>query len=199
MKSATELILIQQMVRGNHQAFEELLNNYSSHLYNFINKLVKNSDEAADIFQETLLRVWKYRKKFSLEKDFSNWLLGIAHNCCRNYYRPKIFQLFSFSSLLSEDDCEDLSFTLQIVADGQAKNPEKELLEKEHQETIASLIKQLPLPYRTVIVLRYREEKSYEEIAEITGYPLGTVKTYLFRAHKILQKKLKQNHGIPGI
>lgn len=192
MKDSNELLLIQQAIRGNQQAFEQLFNSYSPSIYNFINKLVKNNEEADDILQETFLRAWKYRKKFSLEKDFSRWLYQIAHNCCRKFFRPKFIRFFTFSELTL--DGEDSPVILERLSDRQKLTPEQELAEKDTLEKIRKMIQALPKKFRAVIILRYQENMSYEEISEITSIPLGTVKTYLFRAHKILQKKLKQNH-----
>lgn len=178
--------LINQAKEGNQKAFEALLNKYRNLVYHVMYKMVNNSQEAEDLTQEAFIKAFRALSSFNEEFAFSTWLMKIATNNCIDYLRKKKLKVFSIDEPVKYKD-EELQFELP----DNEPSPEKQMLAEERTKYINNAINSLPPRYRHVIVLRHKEEKSYEEISEILNLPLGTVKARIFRAREMLNKKMK--------
>jgi RNA polymerase sigma-70 factor (ECF subfamily) len=178
--------LINLAKEGDQRSFEALLNKYRNLVYHVMFKMVGNSQEAEDLTQEAFIKAFRALSSFNEEFAFSTWLMKIATNNCIDYLRKKKLRVFSIDEPVKYKDEE-----LQFEIPDHDPSPERQLLEEERSKFINNAIESLPPRYRHVILLRHKEEKSYEEIAEILDLPLGTVKARIFRAREMLNKKMK--------
>jgi RNA polymerase sigma factor (sigma-70 family) len=179
---------------GDQKAYAEIMQRYKDSIYYMALKMVNNKDDAMDLTVETFAKAFENLDKYKPEYAFSTWLFRIATNNSIDFIRKKRLNVVSLD-LLSEDEGGD--FYLQVPAEG--LNPEETSIRKQESEKLKNMVEQLPLRYRTLIVLRYYEELSYEEISQQLGIPIGTVKAQLFRARdlmsNILNRKKKNSRG----
>ncbi len=185
-KKREEAELIERALQGDQSAYTEILNRYRGQLYHVIYKMVRNREEAEDLVQEAFMKAFNALSTFNENFAFSTWLYKIAVNNCIDYLRKKRLQTYSYDRPMSVKDGE----IKRDYADPD-ESPDKELLSNEKTRLINEAIDALPPNYHTVIVLRHREELSYEEIADRLNLPLGTVKARIFRAREMLKKSLK--------
>ncbi|NOX38863.1 MAG: sigma-70 family RNA polymerase sigma factor [Calditrichaeota bacterium] len=178
--------LVHRARSGDQKAFEELLNKYRNLVYHVMYRMVQNPQEAEDLTQEAFMKAFHAIHTFNEEFAFSTWLMKIATNNCIDFLRKKKLKTYSIDKPVQYKDEE-----IQIDVPDTDPSPERRLLEDERKQLLQTAIDSLPTLYRTVILLRHQEEKSYEEIAEILNIPIGTVKARLFRAREMLNKKIK--------
>lgn len=148
--------------------------------------MVRNKEEAEDLAQEAFLKAFNAISTFNKEYAFSTWLYKIAINNCIDFLRKKKFKTKSIDRPI-----ETKSGEIKYDLPDSSYNPERRILRKEMSAMIQHAIKALPEKYKTVIVLRHIQSKSYEEIAAILDVPLGTVKARIFRAREMLKRSLK--------
>jgi RNA polymerase sigma-70 factor (ECF subfamily) len=171
--------LIALFLKGERSRFRELVERYDQKLLNFINRTIGDRDRAEDLVQETFIRVYKHLARFDREKKFSTWVYTIASNLAKNELRNRTRNPIVLLENLVQDWDEDhrpLEF-----ADSSMR-PDDLYMKRHLRETVEKAVEQLPRHHRLVFILRETEGKSYEEIAEITGCSLGTVKSRLNRA-----------------
>ena len=178
--------LIDMALQGDEKAFETLLNKYRNLVFSIMIKMVRNHQEAEDLTQEAFMKAFNSLSSFNDEFAFSTWLMKIASNNCIDFLRKRKLRTYSIHEPIQYKDEK-----IEIDIPDHEPTPEKQLLQSERAKMIQSAIDELPERYRYVILLRHKEEKSYEEISEILNLPLGTVKAQIFRAREILNKKLK--------
>jgi RNA polymerase sigma-70 factor (ECF subfamily) len=172
---------------GEAAACEALVQRFERPVYNLIARLVQNPATAEDLTQDTFLKMFRALRQYDPAQRFSSWLFRIAHNTAIDYLRQK--RLLIATPPLDEDgDAEDLIATLP---DLRGDSPETAALRHQMAAMLDAAIDQLRPEYRAVVVLRHQEDLDYDEIAEILGLPLGTVKTYLHRARKALAERLQ--------
>ncbi len=166
---------------GDQKAYAELMHRYKDSIYFMAVKMVNNKDDAMDLTVETFGKAFENIEKYKPDFAFSTWLFRIATNNCIDFIRKKRLNVVSLQSL-SEDDGKEKQF--QVPSEG--LNPEETSIKKQENEKLKNIVEQLPSRYRTLIILRYYDELSYEEIARQLDIPLGTVKAQLFRARDLL-------------
>lgn len=167
------------------ERFGDLVARYHARIYNMAYRMLHSREEAEDITQETFLNVFRALDAFKGER-FSPWVYKIASNLCLDYLRRRRPVMVSLDAPIGPDG--DMS---REIADETAL-PEEAALAGALGLDVQKAIDGLPPKYRTVVVLRHIEDLSYEEIAEVLGLPLGTVKTRLFRAREILRVSLSE-------
>jgi len=183
--------LIEATKKGDEDAFAEIMTRYRSQITNYLYRFLNDYEEAVDLAQETFVRVYFAIERYHTDYAFSTYIYRIATNLAiSEIRRRKRRRLVSLTGLFQSDD------------EPQAQDfqpPDKKplalenLIESEQTETIARAIATLPEKYRAPIVLRDVEGKSYEEVAAILKLGLGTTKSRISRARKLLREKL-QNH-----
>ena len=166
-------------LEGDPQAFGTLVDRYQTRLLNFINRTIGDRERAEDLVQEVFIRVFRHIHRFDQTRKFSTWIYTIASNLAKNELRNRSrnpLVLFQTIKRNWDADHRPLQFedTTARPDDLYRKRFLKELVEK--------AVEELPEHHRIVFVLRELEGKTYEEIAEITGCNLGTVKSRLNRA-----------------
>jgi RNA polymerase sigma-70 factor (ECF subfamily) len=171
--------LIELFLQGERSRFRELVERYDQRLLNFIYRLIGDRERAEDLVQETFIRVYKHLRRFDREKKFSTWVYTIASNLAKNELRNRTRNpIILFQNIVKdwEDDHKPLEFI------DNSRRPDDLFMKRHLKEMVLKAVEKLPSHHRVVFVLREAEGKSYEEIAEITGCSLGTVKSRLNRA-----------------
>lgn len=181
-----DIELIRQALEGDQQAYTEILKKYRAPLYNLLYRMVKNKMETEDLVQEAFIKAFNSLASFNDDYAFSTWLYKIAINNCIDHFRKKKLKTFPIDKPIESKDG-----TIQREFPDASYQPDKSLLSKEKNKLIDEAIQNLPEKYRTAIVLRHNDDKSYDEISDIMGIPLGTVKARIFRAREMLKKQLK--------
>lgn len=166
---------------GDQKAYAELMQRYKDSIYFMALKMVNNKDDAMDLTVETFGKAFENLEKYKPEFAFSTWLFRIATNNCIDFIRKKRVNVVSLHTI-TDDDGDEKQFEVR----SDTLNPEENSIKKQENEKLKNIVDQLPLRYRTLIILRYFEEQSYEEIAKQLDLPLGTVKAQLFRARDLL-------------
>lgn len=177
--------LIRAAKRGEREAIVQLLREIETPLYRTAFYLIGNEQDALDITQDALIRVYTNIANYREEAQFKTWAQRIVTNLCIDRFRKK-------RELVSIDEHE---ITLKST-----QNVEEEILSYGMAEDIQRAIEKLPDHFRLVVVMRYIQDYSYNEISESLDLPLNTVKSHLFRARKLLQGLLQeyQEGGVRG-
>jgi len=173
--------LVSRAKDGDQKAYAELMQRYKDSIYFMALKMVNNKDDAMDLTVETFGKAFENLEKYKPDFAFSTWLFRIATNNCIDFIRKKKLNVVSLHTLSEEDGDEK---HMQVPAD--VLNPEESSIKKQESEKLKNIVEQLPVRYRKLIILRYYDEQSYEEIAQQLDIPLGTVKAQLFRARDLM-------------
>ena len=182
--------LIEATKKGDEDAFAEIMTRYRSQITNYLYRFLNDYEEAVDLAQETFVRVYFAIERYHTDYAFSTYVYRIATNLAiSEIRRRKRRKLVSLTGLFQYDDEPAQDFQPQDEKPLAVDN----LIENQQQETIARAIATLPEKYRAPIVLRDVEGKSYEDVAAILKLGLGTTKSRISRARKLLRDKL-QNH-----
>jgi RNA polymerase sigma-70 factor (ECF subfamily) len=182
--------LIRAFHEGDKAAFDKLVLNHKDRLFNLCYRLLGDYEEANDSAQETLIKVYRALKKFRFESAFSTWLYRIAVNTCKNKLKSSAYRHKRKMVPLDNPVLANRSRPSREIQD-ESQSPAIELEKKERMRIIQEAINALPPEQKEVVTLRDIEGFSYEEMAEITDFNLGTVKSRLARARQDLRKKLR--------
>lgn len=171
--------LVAQFLAGERRAFNELVDRYHVRLLNFVYRTIGDRDRAEDLVQETFIRVYRHLHRFDQSKKFSTWAYTIASNLAKNELRNRSRNpLVLFQTIKKNWDADHRP----LEWEDNTYRPD-DLFRKRHlKDLIDSVVERLPEHHRVVFVLRELEGKTYDEISEITGVNLGTVKSRLNRA-----------------
>jgi RNA polymerase sigma-70 factor (ECF subfamily) len=172
-----EIGWIKQSLAGDRAAFGQLMHRYTGAVYNLAYRMLGNAEDAEDASQEIFLRAYTRLASFDRERRFSTWLLSIGSNYCIDRLRRRRFAWLTL---------DDAAFALPSGEPG----PERSALNHEQRAIVQQALLKLPETYRLVMVLRYWQDLSYEEIARATGLPESTIKTRLHRARHMLAEAL---------
>jgi len=163
----------------NKNAYSFIIDRYHNKIWAYIYRLINDPNDTDDLVQQTFINIYTNINSFNPKKRFSPWIYRIAHNLSVNYLKKK-------KSKISIDRNEDIVKKLFSKED-----LFNEVFKKEEYVKINKLLNELPEKYKTPLILRFAEEKSYEEISEILRIPKNTVGTFINRAEKILRKEMK--------
>lgn len=178
--------LLQKLRGGDIRAFEALLAQYEQPIFGYIYRMAQNRSDAEDLTQETFLKVYTHHTSVDPEKNFRAWLFRIATTTCYDWLRKKKRS----KELLILDDPKAEGET---IPDDASYNYTERLQTVQEVET--ALAKISPA-HRAVLLLRYRHDLPYQDIADTLGVSMNTIKTHLHRAKKALKEKLTQeNYG----
>jgi RNA polymerase sigma-70 factor (ECF subfamily) len=178
--------LMAQFQAGTVEAFDILVSRYKDPLTNYVYRFLGDVKECEDLLQETFLRVYRNRHSYRRIAKFSTWLYTIAGNLARSEYRKrKRRRLYSLQSVNRDDE------EYEVEIPDEQFSPDKHAESTIQDRHIQEALKQIPEEFREVVVLRDVQNLAYEEIAEITGLPMGTVKSRINRGRTKLQGLLK--------
>ncbi len=184
--SQEDLQLVNRALKGDESAYARLMEKYNRALYYHIVKIVRNQEMVEDLIQEVFTKAFNSIESYNRSYAFSTWLYRIATNHSIDYLRKRKLKTYSLDEPVEGKDGE-MHFE---PADPHSETDEP-LIKQQRKNMVEEAIEQLPEKYRRVIQMRHMEEKSYHEISEEIGQPLGTVKAHLFRARELLNKTLK--------
>ena len=183
--------LVASAARGLEGSFEELVNRYQRPISAFVYRMVGDYDAALDLTQEIFIKVYASLSRYRPEFKFSTWIYKIAHNAAIDHLRRTSSRERSLSVGTETDNYE-------LPLESEGLTPEQQSEREERRGEIESVVRSLPTAYRELIVLRHSQDLTYEEIVDVTGLPLGTVKNRLFRAREMMRQQFI-NRGITGI
>jgi RNA polymerase sigma-70 factor (ECF subfamily) len=184
-----DFMLVLRAKDGDQKAYTALMQRYTDSLYFLALKIVNNKDDAMDLTVETFAKAFENIEKYKPDFAFSTWIFKIATNNCIDFIRKKRLNVVSLQSL-TEEYRNDRQ--LQVISD--ILNPEETSIKKEESEKLKNILEHLPQRYRTLIILKYYDEKSYEEISQQLDLPLGTVKAQLSRARELMSNIMNLNN-----
>jgi len=177
--------MIERAKKGDIDAYQSIYDLFSRKVLNFIYRMVASIEEAEDLTQETFVTV--YQKLESLKDDdkFEPWLFRIARNYVYQKYRKRV------PPTVSVDSQDEEGRSASELAD-ERKDPQEEFQAEELDDVIRAVVLELPEKYREVFVLSAIQDLSYQEIAEIVGRSLASVKTDIHRARLQVRKRVKE-------
>lgn len=178
--------VVLRAIAGDQKAYAEIMSRYKDSVYFMLLKMVNNRDDAQDLTIETFGKAFMNLDKYRPDFAFSTWLFKIATNNCIDFIRKKRLNTFSIDKA-SEDDHGGFD----IPSSGM--DPEEVFIKKQKATLMHTVVDKLSPRYKKLVMLRYFEERSYEEIAEELQLPLGTVKAQLFRARDLMHNMLKRS------
>jgi len=176
--------LVARSIAGDDEAYRILVERYSDFVYTIALRVVRSEEEAEDVAQEAFVRAHRALPRFRGDSKFSSWLYRIAVNRAlthlkRRRSRPSTVEMSSSPGVEAE-----------IAAHRSGGSPADELLKDEFRARVRAAVAKLPPRYRAAVTLFYLEERSYKEVAEALGVPMGTLKTHLHRSCALLRDEL---------
>ncbi|MGA9996893.1 MAG: sigma-70 family RNA polymerase sigma factor [Pyrinomonadaceae bacterium] len=191
LQSVADCDLVTRAVAGREDGFEELVRRYQRPIAAYVYRMVGDYESALDLTQEVFIKIYGSLARYRPEFKFSTWIYKIAHNAAVDHLRRSSTRE---QSLTAESD--GVQYDLPIESG--RLTPEQESIREERREEIERVVRQLPSAYKELILLRHAHDMSYDEIAEVMGLPLGTVKNRLFRAREIMRAQFVER-GITSV
>ena len=176
-KASHDARWIEDAQGGDRSAFDQLLRRYYPQIHGTLFRLVGNPEDADDLAQETFVKAWVSLRFYRKEASFGAWLTKIALHLATDFFRSRG----------RRGELGDMTADLA----SQCQRPDEELSHKEARSLVAEAVDELPTHLKTALVLRVLEGRDYSEVAEATGLRIGTVRTQVMRARKILKRMLK--------
>jgi len=170
MKEMNIDLLVRQVQAGKTKKFEKIIDHYKNRLYGYIFRQVKNKEDAEDILQEVFIKVYRKLDLYDPEQNFTSWIVTICRNTVMDHFRRKTPD----NELIDHIDLVD------------QETPERVFMAGTFSKLLDNKIDQLPGKYRDLILLKYFEDQSYDEIALTLGIPKNQVKWQLHQARKKL-------------
>ena len=189
--AATDRELVATAATGTEGSFEELVRRYQRPISSYVYRMVGDYEAALDLTQEIFIKVYGSLARYRAEFKFSTWIYKIAHNCAVDHLRRNSGRERSLLAGLEGDHYE-------LPIESGNLSPEQESERRERRLEIEFVVRSLPAAYRELITLRHSQDLTYEEIVEVTGLPLGTVKNRLFRAREMMRQQFV-DRGITGM
>ena len=183
MKSLSDQELMRLVQAGDFSPASEIYDRYSSRIYNFAYRFLRNSEAAEDATQEVFVKMLKHANQFHGDAKLSTWLFSITANWCRDYLRK---------SDNKAKEAEDVLLSLPAPSE---LAPDRRLEQRENEQRIQKALTALTPEQREAILLSRYQGLSYAEIAQISGCSEGAVKTRVFRAMETLKKALAGERG----
>lgn len=189
-KAQRDYELVLAAIKGNQDAYAELMKNYKDSLYFMLLKMTNNATDAEDLTIEAFGKAFKNIHLYSPKFAFSTWLFKIATNNAIDFIRKKKQRTLSIDKpFFNSEEGPDISQNIESPG----LDPEEHFIKDQKVQLMRSIVDKLKPHYRNLVELRYFEELSYEEIAAELDLPLGTVKAQLFRAREFLFNVLKDS------
>lgn len=191
LSAISDCDLVTRTVAGREDGFEELVRRYQRPIAAYVYRMVGDYEAALDLTQEVFIKVYNSLRRYRSEFKFSTWIYKIAHNAAIDHLRRHSARV---QSLMNKFEGEPREMTLE----SRRLSPEQESERAERRAEIERVVRGLPIAYRELILLRHSHDLSYDEIAEVTGLPLGTVKNRLFRAREAMRQQFVER-GITSV
>ncbi len=170
-------MLVRETLAGNQSSFALLAKKYRKRIFGLGYSFFRNADDAEDFVQDVLVKLYVSLASFRGESLFSTWLMRVAYNTAINSVKRR----HEYVSLAEDFDVVD-----------PAENPEEEQLREQSREAIRNAVADLPDRYKACVDMFFFYDMPYADIGEVTGLPVNTIKSHVFRAKKILKERLEQ-------
>ncbi len=174
--------LVKASQHGDQIAFALLVQRHQRRVFAISVRLLQNPEEAKEATQEAFLAAWQGLPAFRGDALFSSWLYRIAYNCCMHVLEKRRRDLL----LQEEIQAEQMRFTI-----GREQQALENIERHDQQDMLQKKLEQLPAKYSMILRLRYLQDRTYEEMSAILAMPIGTIKTHLFRAKRLLKEHLR--------
>ena len=180
-------VLIEKILDGSRSSFEELMRKYNKKIYNFVIRMVRNDEVAIELTQDFFIKIFSVLHKYNFQYKFSTWAYRICYNLVIDHIRKNQAYVDSLNgdSISQKRLVESNNFISEDGFDNLEKDEVKTYLWK--------TVDLIPMKYRELILMRYLQELKYDEIAEIAGLPVGTVKNRIFKAKELLRKEIDKD------
>lgn len=172
--------LVERALAGAQEAFRELVQRYQRPVYTLVLRMVRDPSRAEELAQDAFLKVYRKLHTYDTRRKFSSWLFKVAHNTTLDFLRKKKPDIVSL-----ESDDLDPSYRSELQ-DTSAASPDETLERADLASALEAAVAELAPHYREIVLLRFGQDLAYQEIADVTGLPMGTVKVQLHRARKQL-------------
>ena len=176
--------LVKRSQDGDKKSFELLIIKYQRRIFNVIFRVVRDRDAVEDLAQEAFLNAFKSIKRFKGGSSFYTWIYRIAVNVSINYLSKRKKAVFVDEGVMETEAVSDIVTTA-------GDSPERSVQGREFAAAASRAIEKVPADIRTAIVLREYDGLSYQEIADITASPIGTVRSRIFRGRAMLKEMLQ--------
>lgn len=174
-----------ELSKKNPESFGILMERYQEPLFHYIRRISQlPKDDIDDLLQEVFIKIYQKLNEYNEVLKFSSWAYRIAHNHVVDYFRKT-------SARPQTNALEDYEWEKMIKA---SIHIEKDIMDKDCAEKVKKCIQDMPLMYKEILILRFIEEKEYEEIMDILKKPKGSVATLIGRGKKLLVEKIKEQN-----
>lgn len=187
METDEDQVLIRRALRGERRAFEELMRKYEKRIFGFVVRMVRNEETAVDLTQDFFIKMYTVLDKYNFEYKFSTWAYRICYNLVIDHIRKHQAQVESLD--------DDSVSPRDLLASDNVNREDgfRALSRAETRDYVWRVVDGIPLKFRELILLRYIQDLKYEEIADITDLPVGTVKNRIFKAKEILKQEMEKD------
>lgn len=187
---------LQKCVKGDEEACRELFRRYERYVYALCLGFAQDREEARDLCQESFIRIYRGLKGFDSSRPLKPWIRTVTINTCISCGRQREPASRSLESCSTGDVSAGYGFASSPASTSRDRSdPERQMELKEIGERLKKALRSLRPEERVCLVLRHQEDLGYSQIAAITGFPLGTVKTHLYRARQALRELLSDFDG----
>jgi len=183
----TDASLVEQALAGSQEAYRVLVERHGRPVLTLIARMVRDQSVAEELAQDAFVKAFGALRSFDPAYKFSNWMLRIAHNVAIDHLRKARPPVVSIDDNASGRDLAD------VLADGREPSAFEHAVRGDFRADLEAALARLRPEFRRLVVMRYIEDLSYEDIAEVVGLPLGTVKSHLHRARAALGKLLVES------
>jgi len=188
----SDVDLVARAAGGDGDAYAALVARYEDLVYTVAVRVIGDEDDARDVAQETFIRAHRALPRFRGDSKFSSWLYRIAVNRALTHLKRNRRRGISV-------DIDGTNAVESSALDPpRQQDPGQRVVDEEFRLSVRSAVAELPPKYRAVVALFYLEERSYKEVTEILGIPMGTLKTHLHRARQLLREKLEDHDPESG-
>ena len=187
--AATDAELVRGALNGSEAAFRGIVERYQRPVFGVIVRVVRNQARAEELAQDTFVKAFRALHTYDTARKFPAWLLTIAHHVAIDEVRKGALDTVSLEMLTPPGEDGSRAFE---IPDRQAPTPAVQAERGELAGALRTAISRLRPEYRELVSLKYEQELEYEDIVDITGMPMGTIKSCLHRARKELQEQLQE-------
>lgn len=191
----TDAELVARALKGHQEAFRQIVVRFERPVYSLVARMLQDPAAAEDLAQEVFIKAFRRLDTYDPERKLSSWLFKIAHNTTIDYLRRRTPETVPLEVEKEDGGTGGLA---AVLADSSAENPAVAAERRDMARALELAIARLRPEYRESVVMFYVEGASYQEICEVTGLPLGTVKTNLHRARKELAQHMTDLGWAPG-
>lgn len=194
-----DAVLVARVLAGDENAFAGLVDRYHAEVYHLALRQVRQREDAEDLTQEAFLRAYRALAQYDPTRPFGAWLYAITSRLCIDFHRRRRVRPVSITRPEQGTAAEEREWEFPDPGEG----PETQLERQDEAARLSALVDRLPPDYRLAILLRHSQDLSYEEIAQATGVPLGTVKARIHRARNQLrawieaEERARAQGGLP--